>query len=108
MATTARLPDDLKDEAAAYAASLGISLNALMAVALRDYLDGRRRPAPEGVGLPAVAPAVAPGQLEPRPAQAARSGKPQAVQAPKSRRAPCPCGSGKQYRHCHELVNAAH
>jgi hypothetical protein len=107
MATTARLPDDLKGEAAAYAASLGISLNALMAVALRDYLDARKRPALEGVGLAPVAPSPAPGQLEP-----AASGRPRKgvskVQPPRSRRAPCPCGSGQQYRHCHELINAAH
>lgn len=36
--TTLRLPDALKAEADAYAATLGISLNALCAVALRDYL----------------------------------------------------------------------
>lgn len=42
MATTTRLPEGLKIEADAYAARLGISLNALLAVALRDYLDARR------------------------------------------------------------------
>ena len=39
MATTLRLPADLKTEAEAYARSLGLSMNGLLAVALRDYLD---------------------------------------------------------------------
>lgn len=43
MATSVRLPDVLKAEASRYAADLGISVNALVAVALREYLD--RRPA---------------------------------------------------------------
>jgi predicted transcriptional regulator len=42
MATTTRLPDDLKAEAERYAHDLGISLNALLAVSLRDYLDRRK------------------------------------------------------------------
>lgn len=63
MATSLRLPDVLKSEATAYAADLGISVNALVAVALRDYLDrrARRRPglrvAPDAV--PALAAATA-------------------------------------------------
>lgn len=87
MATTARLPDDLKAEADAYAGRLGISLNALLAVALRDYLDARRaatRPPAPAVDL-APSPAAPPVPMRP----------------PKSPRAPCPCGSGQQYRHCH-------
>lgn len=52
MATTLRLPIELKARADAYAASLGISINALCAVALRDYLDARaggRQPEADGV-----------------------------------------------------------
>lgn len=41
MVTTVRLPDLLKTRASAYADELGISLNALVAVALKDYLDSR-------------------------------------------------------------------
>jgi hypothetical protein len=40
-ATTLRLPAPLHAEASAYADSLGVPLNALMAIALRDYLDQR-------------------------------------------------------------------
>lgn len=41
MAMTLRLPATLEDEAADYAASLGLSFNNLVAVALREYLDAR-------------------------------------------------------------------
>lgn len=86
MATTARFPDDLKAEADAYAQRLGVSLNALLAVALRDYLDARK----PGAQSARVAPPVALGV---------------AVKAPKNPRAPCPCGSGDQWRHCHGKVS---
>jgi hypothetical protein len=43
MAITLRLPEALKDEAASYASDLGISMNALVAVALRAYLDSPAR-----------------------------------------------------------------
>ena len=82
MATTARFPDDLKAEADAYAQRLGVSLNALLAVALRDYLDARK----PGTQSARVAPPAAPAG---------------AFKAPKSPRAPCPCGGGSQWRHCH-------
>lgn len=87
--TSVRFPDPLKAEAMAYADSLGLSLNALCAVALRDYLDARaKRPA-----LP----------LEPEPMQA-RQGVPASVPAsmPKvGANQPCPCGSGQKYKRCH-------
>lgn len=87
MATTARLPDPLKAEADAYAARLGISLNALLAVALRDYLDARSHPPAQAAERP---PATMPGPSRTTP-----------LRAPKNPRAPCPCGSGQQWRHCH-------
>ena len=43
MAMTLRLPDDLAHRGRRYAAELGISLNGLLAVALREYLDARKR-----------------------------------------------------------------
>jgi predicted transcriptional regulator len=43
MAMTLRLPHDLAQRGRRYAAELGISLNGLLAVALRDYLDARKR-----------------------------------------------------------------
>lgn len=45
MAMTLRLADDLAERGRRYAAELGISLNGLVAVALREYLDARTRAA---------------------------------------------------------------
>ena len=81
-----RLADPLKAEAAAYARRLGVSLNALAAVALREYLDRRAPPSPWPA--PAAAPAV--------PGVAAG-----VVVAKVGRNDPCPCGSGKKYKLCH-------
>jgi predicted transcriptional regulator len=92
MATTTRLPDELKTEAEAYAQGLGVSLNALMAFALRDYLD--RRKFVEWKAAQASAQA----------AGAATDRQPVTWKPPKNPRAQCPCGSGQQYRHCHGRV----
>lgn len=43
MAMTLRLPEDLAERGRRYAAEVGISLNGLVAVALREYLDARTR-----------------------------------------------------------------
>ena len=43
MAMTLRLPEDLAQRGRRYAAELGISLNGLLAVAPREYLDARKR-----------------------------------------------------------------
>jgi len=102
-----RLPLALHEEAAAHAAEAGLSLNALLAVALRAYLDGRPRPRTRSSvqsvdGLPA---------LQSMPSQAA--GLPQeragtSIKAPGgNRNAPCPCGATKadgypvKWKHCH-------
>jgi hypothetical protein len=42
MAMTVRLPEELAEQGRQYAAELGVSLNALLAIALREYLDARR------------------------------------------------------------------
>ena len=110
IATNVRFPDGLRLEAQAYAKKLGISFNALLSVALREYLDRRGigvpvPPASAG-GAPAVAatgPVASGGpagaeRLEPAPAPAVGHiskffpGKP---------KLPCKCGSGLEYRHCH-------
>jgi hypothetical protein len=41
MAMTVRLPADLARRGRRYAGKLGVSLNALLAIALREYLDAR-------------------------------------------------------------------
>ena len=124
MSTSVRLPDALQDEGKAYAKALGLSLNGLIAVALREYLDGRRV-APVAPVAPAVVETVLedgahlartsvekavdrvrlerrPGE-HPRAVLPARQVVPQVV-APANRRAPCPCGSGKRYSQCHGLA----
>lgn len=97
MATTARIPEPLKGEAEAYARALGISLNALLAVALRDYLDARAMAQGRAIAPPSVPTRDTPQpQAEPAPAV------PDApMRKPKSPRSPCPCGSGEQWRYCH-------
>ena len=93
IALTTRLPDELKAEAEAYAQSLGLSLNGLLAVALRDYLDRRKFVEWKAAQAAAVA-------------QADRQSDPPRVdwKPPKNPRAMCPCGSRQQYRHCHGKV----
>lgn len=85
MAITVRLPDELKAEVEAYAKRLGLSLNGLIAVSLRDYIDRRRFM-----------------EAKSRIANAAeREEELYVIKAPKNPRSPCPCNSGQQYRHCH-------
>lgn len=52
--TTVRLPPGLRAEAESYAELVGCSLSGLVGVALRDYLDARRRPLP--AALPSALP----------------------------------------------------
>jgi hypothetical protein len=103
---TVRLAPQLQAEATGYARDLGISLNSLIAVAVRDYLDIRKRSPGEAaldVGLAKPA-AVRPATRAPRPVAAASpktlapaAGSPAKV----GRNEPCPCGSGRKYKVCH-------
>lgn len=126
--TTVRLPEPLKAEADALAASLGISLNALMAVALRDYLDRpvtrpsggplpsrgggdlerappRKRggPASRQTPGPVIETAMQEAPMAPTVALAA----PLRYRPPHSRSDPCPCGARDRndypvkWKHCH-------
>jgi hypothetical protein len=59
MAMTVRLPVELAQRGRRYAAKLGVSLNALLAIALREYLDARA-PTPRVAPPPsALAQAIA-------------------------------------------------
>jgi predicted transcriptional regulator len=106
--TTLRLPEALKADADAYASQVGVSLNALCLIALRDYLDARAGTAPVRSGLreaasPPAAPAV--------PAQSAGAEEARRAMARAQERSvlvprvganqPCPCGSGEKYKRCH-------
>jgi hypothetical protein len=120
MASTTRLPPPLKAEAQAYADGLGISLNALVIVALRDYLDARvTARAGVAVGVHREVDSQAPGRRAALPpagrepvahsqAQAARPVRQVVVEDFQSgvvprvgANQPCPCGSGQKYKRCH-------
>lgn len=126
MAFTTRLPEALQAEADAYASSLGISLNALVAIALRDYLNARSPSAlaSASVGRDSVQPS-APKQPRSKASGAMPSGLPLVVttrpatasKTPlvrdfepseaiprKVSRSPCWCGSGKELRRCHQRL----
>lgn len=103
MAMTLRLPDALKNRAQARADQLGIPLSAIVAVALQEYLNEQDR-----------ADAVSEGLIQARatlvastaPASAKVPASPELLAqwlrvpaaGPRSR---CPCGSRRQWRHCH-------
>lgn len=105
--TTLRFPDPLKAEATAYADTLGVSLNALCAIALRDYLDARKgKPATlrESVGSPAKPRAsTSPAPARPPAASVAdaQGGKPMRPVTKVGANQPCPCGSGQKFKRCH-------
>lgn len=97
-----RLVDGLKIEAATYAANLGISLNALVAVAVREYLAARIAvPAAGTSQVQAPCPVPPPSSSPPRISHAsmARMVHP-SVPSKVGRNNPCPCGSGKKAKVC--------
>ena len=105
MAFTARLPEKLLTEAQAHAAGLGISLNALLAVALSDYLAGRRRPSSKSAE-PSPPPAPAKPSADESAALLHRAGA-VSYRRPASMSDPCPCGAKNRdghrlkWKHCH-------
>jgi preprotein translocase subunit SecA len=48
-----------------------------------------------------IMPALPPLSASPQPPLPQREGQIGVAEAPISRNAPCPCGSGKKYKHCH-------
>jgi hypothetical protein len=85
-AMTLRMSDDLKEKAIVFAKSVGVPLNALVVVALADYLALRADPGTKGSG---TGTDVNTGSLAPIDRF---QGTP--------RNALCPCGSGKKYKRC--------
>ena len=78
---TLRLPAELADESSHVAEQLGISLNAFVVLAVRNWTTYQRK------------------QLDP---PAARSKRPDPVPVAKvGPNQPCPCGSGQKYKRCH-------
>ncbi|ULU23788.1 SEC-C metal-binding domain-containing protein [Dyella terrae] len=107
--TTLRLPEALKADADDYASRVGVSLNALCLIALRDYLDARRGIAPV---RPGQREAASPPDALAEPAQNARAEEVRREMEKAQQRSvlsvprvganqPCPCGSGEKYKRCH-------
>ena len=105
---TLRMSDDLRDRAAVFAEGVGITLNALIVVAVNDYLALRPRPGTEGAGgateakrgicgLPTTRLVDAPPGTERKRGARGLTEKP-FKGTPGN--APCPCGSGKKYKRC--------
>ncbi len=109
MAFTARLNPEVEAQAKGYAQSVGISLNALLSVALREYLDARHgMRSSGGRALRSPAPPVVEAVASPLALDlAVPVGKSYA--APKSRSDPCPCGARNaqgfrlKWKQCHGL-----
>ena len=90
---TLRLPAALAEQAAAIAQQQGLTMNAFMVQAVRNWADyqGKR------LGASARAPAAGPvsrSSSVPAPSPAATVAKVGPNQ-------PCPCGSGQKYKRCH-------
>ncbi len=62
---------------------------------------GRRRHAPTSMRRRGAMLSSLPPLNIPQPAAAAAARMASVVEAPVSRNAPCPCGSGRKYKHCH-------
>lgn len=121
MAFTARLAESVESQAKAYAAHVGLSLNALLTVALREYLDARM-PAPAGsIRSPRREPpavvvpvgrsrSVVVGVPMPAPSPVGVDAQKPAFKPPASRSDPCPCGAADlngyrlKWKHCHGKV----
>lgn len=105
--TTLRIPDPLKREADRFAAKVGMSVNALMAIALRDYLDRPVHPVQHYVGRRVSEPSEVAGRpsprLEPVAAPEAVSEAPNPYPKPPAggRSARCPCGEPLKWKQCH-------
>jgi len=88
------------------ASSLGVSLNGLVALALRDYLDNRTRRRMPSSGAPLVVAGAASGPSGPTAPSAPRA-EATTYRAPASRSDPCPCGAKTRegypvkWKHCH-------
>ena len=81
-----RLPSDLYAEAASLAQHQGISLNAFLTMAVRNWVTYQKR----GIGASA---GLQPTTLKapPSPVSSGNVG----------RNDPCPCGSGRKFKVCH-------
>ena len=131
MAMTLRLPEPMQAELQAYARAVGVPLSGVVAIAVRHYLDERRRRRDFAALQPPKLPKVWEDEAHEARADALKLGAGRKSEqrrvdqragelltqraiaagelrdrdvvwkAPKSPRAPCPCGADAQWRHCH-------
>lgn len=90
-----RLPVDLKEQAEALARHMGLSLNALCVMALRSQVPYLART----YALPPVGLAGLQAPASSAPAVRVVSKRESVPRVAVNQ--PCPCGSGKKYKHCH-------
>lgn len=87
---TVRLPPPLADEATTMAETMGVSLNAFLTLAVRNWVSYQKRfmsSTPSPPRPPPEAPMKPVAGREPMPKV--------------GRNDPCPCGSGRKWKHCH-------
>ena len=90
-----RLPPDLKEEASAVAEAMGLSLNAFVVQAVRNWA-GYQADKLVRYQRTVRGPAPAPASVQDLPAAASRLSM-----AKVGANQPCPCGSGQKYKRCH-------
>lgn len=90
---TLRLPPDLAEQAAAVAEQQGLTMNAFVVQAVRNWAEFQGKRLARS-SLPAGAPA--------RSSNRETAPSPPVQNVPKvGANDPCPCGSGQKYKRCH-------
>jgi len=102
---TLRLPPDLAEQAAVVAAYQGLTMNAFIVQAVRNWTEFQAKRAMQAVSVKASTTAVR------RPATPATTTAQRVLSDPLDRplrngpkvgpNEPCPCGSGQKYKRCH-------
>jgi uncharacterized protein YecA (UPF0149 family) len=96
---TLRLPPDLAEHAAAVAEQQGLTMNAFLVQAVRNWADFQGKRLAQS-SLRAAGPARS-SSRETAPSPAVQN-------VPKAgANEPCPCGSGQKYKRCHGRPSAA-
>ena len=89
-----RMPPELHQHAAETAQAMGLSLNAFIAMGLRNWTDYQARQLAQRPATPKRPPSPVPKPAASPPSTAAPMGK-------VGRNDPCPCGSGQKFKRCH-------
>lgn len=100
-ALTVRLYPLVREDAQRYCKRVGISMNALVSIALVEFLDDQAQVDAAAKRYRAGAVAAPAGKRAAEAAKALPGPLPFGLKPPKRPRDHCPCASGLQYRHCH-------